>query len=280
MTTLHLLVVAIIQGLTEFLPISSQAHLILIPRVTDWCDQGLLIDIAVHLGTLFAVLVYFWRDCWGMSRGGISLIRGRVTPEGRLFLLLVLATVPVVIAGFVMKEILNLELRNIVVIGWTTIGFGILLWLADRSGLRIRRVEHMTASSALFIGLAQILALIPGTSRSGITITAARLLGFERRDAARFTMLMAIPVILAASTLGGRDLILAGDPILTAQAGQAMLLAFLAALAAVALLMAWLRRASFTPFVVYRLILGAGLLFAAYGLGFEASLTDDACIAG
>lgn len=280
MTTLHLLVVAIIQGLTEFLPISSQAHLILIPRVTDWCDQGLLIDIAVHLGTLFAVLVYFWRDCWGMTRGGISLIRGRVTPEGRLFLLLVLATVPVVIAGFVMKEILNLELRNIVVIGWTTIGFGILLWLADRSGLRIRRVEHMTASSALLIGLAQILALIPGTSRSGITITAARLLGFERRDAARFTMLMAIPVILAASTLGGRDLNLAGDPILTAQAGQAMLLAFLAALAAVALLMAWLRRASFTPFVVYRLILGAGLLFAAYGLGFEASLTDNACIAG
>lgn len=280
MTTLHLLVVAIIQGLTEFLPISSQAHLILIPRVTDWCDQGLLIDIAVHLGTLFAVLVYFWRDCWGMTRGGISLIRGRVTPEGRLFLLLVLATVPVVIAGFVMKEILNLEWRNIVVIGWTTIGFGILLWLADRSGLRIRRVEHMTASSALLIGLAQILALIPGTSRSGITITAARLLGFERRDAARFTMLMAIPVILAASTLGGRDLILAGDPILTAQAGQAMLLAFLAALAAVALLMAWLRRASFTPFVVYRLILGAGLLFAAYGLGFEASLTDNACIVG
>jgi undecaprenyl-diphosphatase len=274
---LHIFVVAVVQGITEFLPISSQAHLILVPRVTGWCDQGLLIDIAVHVGTLGAVMLYFWRDCFAMSRGVANLARGRVTPEARLFALIVLATLPVLAAGYAVKTYLGLSFRSLEVIAWATLGFAVLLWTTDRWGLRVRRVEHMTWDSALIIGFSQALALIPGTSRSGITMTVARMLGFERVDAARFSMLMAMPVIIAAGTLAGIDLIKAEDAQLTHTVTLAVGLSFVTALVAIAALMGWLKCAGFTPFVVYRLILGAALLIAIYGYGITDATLTSAC---
>ena len=252
MTFIQILTIAIVQGITEFLPISSQAHLILVPRFTGWCDQGLLMDIAVHVGTLGAVMVYFWRECFSMGKGALDIARARKTKEGTLLLCIVLATLPVIAGGYTMKEYLGWDLRSLTVIGWATLGFGVLLWMADRWGLRVRRVEHMTFGTAFIIGCAQVLALIPGTSRSGITMTAARMFGFERSDAARFSMLMAIPVILAAGTLTGLDLAKAGNIQLPRDAIMAGGLAFITALVAIAALMGWLRKSSFAPFVIYR----------------------------
>ena len=272
---LHLFILAVVQGITEFLPISSSGHLILVWEAFDSFGQPvdpdaahrLTLDIAVHVGTLLAVCVYFWRDVGGMALGALRLFTGRVTPNGRLFLYVVLATLPLIAAGFVLKRTVALDLRGFEVVAWATLGFGILLYVADRLGMMIRRVEHMGVGSALTIGVAQVLALIPGTSRSGITMTAARFLGFERPEAARFSMLLAIPAILGAGTLAGLDLYESGSLELQRGALIAGALAFVAALMAIAALMQWLKRASFTPFVVYRILLGLLLLGLVYWPG-------------
>lgn len=267
MTLLHLIVLALVQGITEFLPISSSGHLILIPLVADWPDQGLALDVAVHVGTLLAVMLYFWRDMLAMLLGLLNLLRGRRTEGSRLVGLILLATLPVVVAGFLAQRLGAMEgMRTVLVIGWATLVFGILLWLADRLGMTIRRVEHMSVGAAFLIGLSQVLALIPGTSRAGVTMTVARLLGFERDDTARFSMLLSIPTILAAGTLAGLDLAQDGNAALGISAMLAALLAFGAALLSIWGLMWWLRRATYMPFVLYRLLLGAGLLAWGYGL--------------
>ncbi|MEW5703816.1 MAG: undecaprenyl-diphosphate phosphatase [Pseudomonadota bacterium] len=263
MPLLHIAVLALIQGVTEFLPISSQAHLILTSMGLHWQDQGLLMDVALHVGTLAAVLVYFWRDVWRMAKGLGSALGGAVNAGARLGLQIVLATLPVMATGYFLIDHAE-RLRDPLVIGWATLGFGVLLYLADRFGLRVRRVEHMTFGGALVIGLAQICALIPGTSRSGVTMTAGRMLGFEREEAARFSLLLAIPAILAAGTLEGIRLYEMGNAELTRDAFLAAGLAFFSALAAIALMMAWLRHATFTPFVLYRVVLGAGLVAFVY----------------
>lgn len=261
MALFHIVVLAIVQGITEFLPISSSGHLILVPWVTGWADQGLRIDVAVHVGTLGAVLAYLWRDVWLMTRSLPRLHRGLADPGARLIIHLVVATIPVVIAGYLVKTYAGNSLRDPALIGWTTLIFGIVLFAADKVGLTIRRIEHMTTGGAFSIGLAQVLALIPGVSRSGITMTAARVMGYERREAARFSMLMSIPTIIAAGTLTGLDLAEAGDRALQLDAVLAAGLSFVAALIAIALMMRWLARASFTPFVIYRLLLGGVILY-------------------
>ena len=259
MPLLHLVILALVQGITEFLPISSSAHLVLVPTLTGWDDQGPLIDIAVHVGTLLAVLLYFRRDVAEMALGLLSLLRRDFNAGARLALHVLVATLPVVAAGAVLHEV-GMELfRSVEVIAWATLGFGILLWIADRTGGQRRGVADLSFAGAFAIGLAQVLALIPGTSRSGITMTAGRLLGMRRFAAARFSLLMSIPTILAAGALAGADLYAAGDMALLA-AG----LAFAAALAAIAAMMRWLKTASFTPFVIYRVILGVGLLAWIY----------------
>lgn len=267
MPLLHLIVLAAVQGITEFLPVSSSGHLILVPVVTGWPDQTLIIDTAVHVGTLGAVLIYFWRDIWSMLDGLWRLLRGRAEPGARLFGLLMLATLPVVVVGGLISYFdADDALRSVQVIGWTTLGFGFVLFVADRFFMTLRRIEQMRVGSAIIIGLAQVLALVPGTSRSGITMTAARILGFERRDAARFSMLMSIPAIAAAGVLKGVELYQSGNSQMTGDAVIAAILSFGIAIVAIALLMAWLRRASFTPFVVYRIGLGIGLLVWFYFL--------------
>jgi undecaprenyl-diphosphatase len=261
----HIFVVAIIQGITEFLPISSSGHLILIPEFTDWPDQGRAIDVAVHIGTLFAVLLYFWRDVMTAFKGFFLLFVGRNTAGGRLAFALIVGTIPVVIAGFfAAKTGLIDQMRSAEVIGWTMLGFGIVLYAADKTGMKIHRMEHMTVTNAFVIGLAQVLALVPGTSRSGITMTAARFLGFEAHEAARFSMLMSIPTILAAGLLDGLDLYEKDQLALGSDAVVTAVLAFFCATAALAAMMAWLKHASFTPFVIYRVLLGTGLLWWVY----------------
>lgn len=278
MNLLQLVTVALVQGITEFLPISSQAHLILVPRLTGWCDQGLVVDIGVHIGTLLAVVVYFWRDCLALVRGGIEAILLRRTEDAKRAVHIVIATLPAVVAGFIVHAQLGFTFRSLVVIAWTTLGFGILLWAADRWCGRGSHMEDMTCARAFFIGCAQALALIPGTSRSGITMTAARMLGFDRGDAAHFSLLMAVPVILGAGTLATLDLVRSGNAQLTSATLIAAGLAFVTALLAIAVLMRWLARASFTPFAVYRVILGIALFAALYLYGFGEGPAPNVCL--
>ena len=275
MVWFHIFLLALVQGITEFLPISSSGHLVMIWEGLDAAGvevpektlaQQLIIDVAVHVGTLFAVCIYFRRDIGDMIVGFLHLFAGRIDAGARLALLILISFVPLAVAGFIFKDAIALNLHDIEVVAWATIGFAIVLYLADRAGMTLRRVEHMTILGAVLIGLSQVLALIPGTSRSGITMSMARALGFERQEAARFSMLMSIPAIAAAGVLVGADLIRSENVQVGLDALVAALLAFLFALVAISLLMAWLRRSSFTPFVIYRLILGAALLYWAYGL--------------
>lgn len=267
MTELQIIVLALVQGITEFLPISSSAHLILVPMVTGWPDQGLLLDIAVHVGSLGAVLVYFRVDVAAVLRGALDW--RDPTPSARsgqrLIVLVGIGTLPILAAGFALKGIGLDALRSIAVIGWASLLFGIVLYLADRYAPNRHPVEEMSVGSALAIGFAQILALIPGTSRAGITITAARVLGVRRDEAARFSMLLSIPTILGAGGLLALDLVRLGEAELSDLALLGAGLSFLSALAAIALMMRWLQRASYTPFVVYRCALGLVLLTFAYG---------------
>ena len=269
MPLFQLFVLAAVQGITEFLPISSSGHLVLVPKFTNWPDQGLLMDVAVHVGTLLAVMLYFYQDIASMmgamfrSFKQIST-RRRLDPEFWLVWKLVLATLPVVIAGYLINTYLENAFRSVEVIGWTTLGFGMLLFLADKLNMTIRSVEHITFLGAFVIGLSQILAFIPGTSRAGITMTAARFQGVERQDAARFSLLLSIPVIAAAGTLKGLELYKSGNDVLMRDALTAGGMSFGFALIAITFLMVWLKRASFTPFVIYRVILGVFLLSIAY----------------
>jgi undecaprenyl-diphosphatase len=267
MLTLNILIVSIIQGVTEFLPISSSAHLILFPALTGATDQGLTIDVAVHVGTLAAVMLYFRRDVVVATRGGLHLMRGgTATPEARLMLMLIVATIPVVLAGLVVSLAgLSQALRSVEVIAWTTFNFGLLLWVADRLGARFKTAEGWIWRDAVLMGLAQMLALAPGVSRSGVAITAARALGYERVDAARLSMLMSIPTIIAAGALIGLDLVKSSDWALSADALVAAGLALISALIALTLMMRMLATWSLTPFVIYRLALGAVLFWIVYG---------------
>ena len=266
----QLIILAVVQGITEFLPISSSAHLVLTPMLFGWEDQGVLIDTAVHLGSLFAVLVYFWREVKDAVIGPVRLFENvsRKEPlcwEAKLALLLIIATIPVIIMGVILSAYDAVDgLRTIEVIGWTTLIFGILLYVADQYSPSELELRDWGWMSAVFMGLAQAIALIPGTSRSGITMTAGRFLGFERRESARISMLMAIPAILAASAKGVYDLYKDGNDGLMVDAFIAAVLAFVSAYVALVLMMRMLRRVSFTPFVIYRIVLGVFLLTIAY----------------
>ena len=250
----------------EFLPVSSSGHLVLVPLFMDVPDHGLMLDVAVHVGTLFAVIVYFWRDVFGIIMSLGRLLRGRKDPGANLAGLLIVGTIPVIAAGLALNHYYPDGFRSLKVIGWTTLGFGLLLLITDQLGMTLRRIEHLRISDAAVIGIVQVLALIPGTSRSGICMTMARMMGMERQEAARFAMLLGIPAIAGAGTLKGFELWQMGDAQMTADAFIAGGLSMVMALIAIALMMVWLRRATFTIFAVYRLLLGGFLLAVAYGV--------------
>ncbi|MEL7344647.1 MAG: undecaprenyl-diphosphate phosphatase [Pseudomonadota bacterium] len=266
MPILHLLLVAIIQGATEFLPVSSSGHLVLLPALTGLDDQGLAIDVAVHVGTLGAVILYFWADAKRALFGLPKVLRFQIdSPDAFLALALIIATIPVVIAGLILSVTgLDEAMRSVAVIGWTMLIFGLVLYWADQTGEEEHTAEGWTLKHAFTMGLWQVLALIPGTSRSGITITAARQLGYKREDAARLAMLMSIPTILASGALLGLDVITDANTALLRDGAIAAAFAFFAALAALWLMMRLLRSISFTPYVIYRCALGLVLLWIAY----------------
>jgi len=267
---LQLVVLAVVQGITEFLPISSSAHLILVPALTDWPDQGLALDLAVHVGTLGAVLLYYRSDIRAMTVGGMALLRAPLqgtAPEGgaRLLMALAVGALPVFIVGGVLVVMGWDELlRSAEVIGWASVLFGLLLYVADSRAPMRFDMDGMTLPRALVIGLAQVLAIVPGTSRACITMTAARFIGFNRLAAARFSMLLAIPTIAAGGLGAGLKLARAEDAALTVDALIAAGLSFVVAYVTIILFMRWLTHATMTPFVVYRVVLGVGLLAWVY----------------
>lgn len=260
MTWTQIIVLAIVQGLTEFLPISSSGHLVLAPTVFGWTDQGLVFDIAVHFGSLVAVCVYFRNDLAGLVRGGLQLLVGRnETLQSRLALAIAIGTVPAAIAGLWFAGWIEENLRSPIVVVYTLAGYAILLAAADRFGRRTRTIASVGLRDAVVIGLAQALALVPGTSRSGVTITAAMTLGLQRQDAARFSFLLSVPVILLATVYKLASLLLQGADIEWATLSVAALISAIVAYLSIEFFMRFVNAIGLVPFALYRLIL-AGLI--------------------
>ncbi|SMQ68797.1 undecaprenyl-diphosphatase [Altererythrobacter xiamenensis] len=278
MTFFQLLLIAVVQGITEFLPISSSGHLILIPYLTDFPDQGPMIDVAVHVGSLLAIIVYFFKDVVVLARGGFASVGiGDAPAERRLFWWIVLGTLPAVAFGLAIKlgvfnsfvetmfgitvvhDDLMGSIRFTELIAFNLIFYGILLGLADWIGKDVKSFEDMSWRDGLIVGLAQALAIIPGTSRSGVTMTAARVLGYKRVEAARFSFLLSIPAVAGAGVLIVPEIIEAGAT-LALDALIAGFLTFLSAFATMAFLMNFLKKASMMVFVIYRIAMGVALL--------------------
>ena len=256
-----ILLVAIIQGVTEFLPVSSSGHLLLIPIITANSYQGQTIDVAAHVGTLVAVLVYLRRDIFNISAAIFGRAdRAHRADHQRLGLMIIGATIPVVLIGFVVNYADWHWLTLVTTLAWANIAFAGLLWAADRFGGQLHGLADMRWSAAMGIGLMQICALIPGASRSGVTMTAARFFGYDRLTAARFSLLLSLPAITGAGLLKTIGIIDAGNARLGSDAAMVAVLSALFAWLAIRLMMSWLARANFTIFVVYRLGLGMILL--------------------
>ena len=261
---LQTVVLALVQSATEFLPVSSSAHLILVPYLSGWQDQGMAMDIALHMGTLFAVLGYFRKDVFSCIKGIGDIFKKRIeTQYARLVLKLVVACIPVFFIGFFFHTYIEGHFRDPRIIAVTAIVFGVLLYFADRKGETDKNVDTIGLKDAFIIGAAQVLALIPGVSRSGITMTAARLLGVGRAEAARFSMLLSIPTIGAAGALGILQFF--SNPVAGQLSGTmilwGMLIALVGGVFAIGFLMKWLKHSSFAIFAIYRILLGLYLFY-------------------
>ncbi len=262
METLQIIVLSIIQGLTEFLPISSSAHLILVPVVFKWPDQGLVFDVAVHVGSLTAVVVYFRHEVLNMTTAWFgSVFRQEHSADSRLAWWVILGTLPAVMAGLLFKDLVETDLRSPLVIAWATIGFGLLLAVADRIKRHVRDEYSLAWKDVVIIGCFQALALIPGTSRSGITMTAGLFLGLQRDAAARFSFLLSIPVIIASGVFKTRDLVESRLPVEWGLLALAVVLSAGSAWLCIHLFLKLINRIGMLPFVVYRLVLGGVLLY-------------------
>lgn len=273
MVLYYILLLALVQGITEFLPISSSAHLILIHHAMDGGDiknatNNRLMDIAVHIGTLLAVCTYSHKDIWGMICGTYDLARRKPFDESenaQLMFYVLIASLPILIIGFVIyKTIDPAWFYDPHIIAFTTIIFGLLLGHADKIGKSDRVVEDITAKDALWIGFLQCLSIVPGVSRSGITMTTARYLGLSRTEAARFSLLLAIVATSAVGAAGIWDLIKEGNITLTYDALLAMVLSYISALIVIIFMMRFLKDYTFKTFVIYRVILGIVLLIYLY----------------
>lgn len=267
MSLLQIIILSVVQGLTEFLPVSSSAHLILVSKFTSFPDQGLDMDVAVHIGSIIAVMLYFSKDIWRIL---VDLFKTKFIPNmqtygSRLFWLVVIGTIPAVFVGIALHAHGTEVLRNTKIIGWNILAFGIILWIADHYAASARKIDNMDWKDALIIGMAQCFALIPGTSRSGITITTSRLLGIERREAAKFCMLLSLPTIAGAGLLVIYSIIKYGSNISLSIASQGIFFSFLASFFAIGVMMQWLKTRTFLPFVIYRIGLGIFLLLYSYG---------------
>jgi undecaprenyl-diphosphatase len=261
MDLIQIIILSLLQGLTEFLPISSSAHLILPSQVFGWPDQGLAFDVATHIGTLAAVVLYFRRDIFAITQGWLtSGFSKQMDANARLAWAIVIATIPAGLVGLVYGDWIEANLRSSEVIAYSTIGFGLLLLAADRMANEHKNIVQMTLVAALIIGVFQAFALIPGTSRSGITITAALFLGFHRQSAAQFSFLISIPLILAAGLLKTKELVEQTMQVDWTEIGLAALISAVSAYICIYFFLAVINRIGMLPFVVYRLALGAILL--------------------
>jgi undecaprenyl-diphosphatase len=262
MDNIHAVILALVQGLTEFLPISSSAHLILVPVLIDWPDQGLAFDVAVHFGTLTAVVLYFRHQLWAMTRAWFgSLLTRNPDAEARLAWAVLLATIPLGLFGLLLHDVVESYLRSPLVIAVATILFGLLLWYADARGAQTRCEYRLSAGGVALIAFAQALALIPGTSRSGITITAGLLAGLDRKAAARFSFLLSIPAILMAAGYEGSKLLGGEHPVQWLPILLGVSVSAISAYACIHYFLKLLDRIGMLPFVWYRLVLGAVLLW-------------------
>ena len=260
----QIVVLALVQGLTEFLPISSSAHLILVPVLSDWPDQGLAFDVVVHLGTLTAVVWYFKKDVVQLSVDWTqSCIKKQTTGESRLAWLVIIGTIPVGVAGLLFHDFIDSALRSPIVIAWATIGFGLLLGVSDYVGKNKNTdSEHeLSWKKGIIIGFSQALALIPGTSRSGITMTTGLFVGLTRQGAARFSFLLSIPAILMAGSYKTLKLIQEGNTIDWFSIGLGYVLSALSAYICIHYFLKMLERVGMTPFVIYRVAQGIILLY-------------------
>jgi len=253
---------ALIQGITEFLPVSSSGHLILTPQLFGWQDQGLAFDVAVHVGTLAAVVIYFRNDIWLMTRDwSVSLVTRQPTSNSRLAWWVVFATIPAVAFGLFLNDGLEEALRDPLIIAATTIGFGVLLWWSDVKGKQVRDEYSLSFKDILIIGFAQAIALIPGTSRSGITITAALMIGLTREAAARFSFLLSIPIILGAGLIKFKDLTESTAPVQWDAMIGGVLISAITAYIVIAMFLKWIQKIGMAPFAWYRFALGALLIY-------------------
>lgn len=262
MDILHAIYLAILQGFTEFLPISSSAHLILLPKISGWQDQGLAFDISVHVGTLSAVIIYFRHELVPMAHDWtLSVTKRRHTVNSRLAWAVLLGTIPVGLAGLAFQGFIEENLRSTAVIATTTIFFGLLLWWADVFGSRKRDEFTISLIDVLVVGLAQAMALVPGTSRSGATMTAGLFLGLTREAAARFSFLLSIPVIMLSGGLVIVEL-LSQDVVVDWNAiAVGVIVSGVVAYLCIHFFLKLLERIGMWPFVIYRLLLGAALFY-------------------
>ncbi|THF57699.1 undecaprenyl-diphosphate phosphatase [Pseudothauera rhizosphaerae] len=262
MDWLQVVVLSVVQGLTEFLPISSSAHLILVPVLTGWPDQGLAFDVALHVGTLAAVLLYFRGELAGMARSWTrSLTTRQLDGDAWLAWAVILGTIPVGLAGLAFKDIVEAYLRSPVTLSIGMIAFGLLLGWADWRRRGTRTEHELTWRDVLVVGCAQALALFPGTSRAGITITAGLLTGLSREGASRFSFLLSIPVIVLAGGLETLELLTNGHPVDWSALIAGAVLAGISAYLCIHWFLAFINRIGMQPFVAYRLLLGAVLLW-------------------
>ncbi len=262
MTWIQVVVLAIVQGLTEFLPISSSGHLVLVPSFFGWADQGLAFDVAVHFGSLLAVCAYFRDDVAALLVGGLRLATFNMdTPGSRMALGIGLGTIPAAVAGLLAAGWIEANLRSPSVIVFTLAGYGVPMYIADRFGKSERNITDVTLKDAFIIGCAQALALIPGTSRSGVTITAGRFLGFARQDAARFSFLLSVPVIFLASGYESIKLLTSGEVVPWAQFGVGIAVSAIVAYLSIEFFMRFVTRIGLLPFAVYRLLLAGLILY-------------------
>lgn len=264
MSFLNIILLSLVQGISEFLPVSSSAHLLFLSKMAGIEEPSLSFVVALHAGSLFAILIYFYKDIWGLIKGFFSIFKGEFTFEFYQSLILIIATFPAVFVGFYLNK-MNLDIfKTSFSIGLMSIVFGLLLYIADKSSTAFTNSRYMTIRRGFLIGLGQAVALIPGVSRSGMTLTIARFLGFSRHFSARFIFIMAIPVIFGAIVLKGCDMCRENIPIFTQEIGLGVLFSFIFSLCFLHLLLKWLKNHSLFPIVVYRLCLGILLIVFSY----------------
>ena len=253
LSSVEILILSIIQGVSEFLPISSIAHLVLVSKYYVFNNQNLLIDICLHLGSLLAIIIYFRDDLFNFVKNKKFLIK------------ILIGTIPIIPIGYIFFQtgIIN-QLRNLEVIGWTSFAFGILLYISDKTKIKKKIETDFSNKSAIFIGMFQVLALIPGVSRSGITITSGRLLGFNRFDSAKVSFLLSIPTLLAASILGIYNIYKEASPELNFLAIIAVIFSFIFSYLTIMIFLNFIKKFSLKIFVVYRIIISILILSIVY----------------